>query len=326
MNSSDISELLKKYLHQIEKILKASIKSKIPMSKRISQHIVLKAGKRFRPILLLLSYLVFKEKPSTRVYNAAAAVEILHNASLLHDDIVDNSSMRRGQKTSNLIWGDHASVLAGDFLLSKSLWLINKTKNHFVMDSVTNAASELANGQIMDLTMSRNFDEFSIDNYFKMINLKTASLLSSCSEVGAILSGASDKEIRLMKNFGKFLGISFQIVDDLLDFTGESKSLGKKTLQDLKDGKVTLPLIIAVSSSSKSNYMKAETILKTRKFDRKSLNFLYNLIVQEGALDKAKKEAEKYSKKALNNIKHLKNSEYKIALQYLLIGNLTRIN
>ena len=96
------------------------------------------------------------------------------------------------------------------------------------MDSVTNAASELANGQIMDLTMSRNFDEFSIDNYFKMINLKTASLLSSCSEVGAILSGASDKEIRLMKNFGKFLGISFQIVDDLLDFTGESKSLGKK--------------------------------------------------------------------------------------------------
>ena len=168
MNSSDISELLKKYLHQIEKILKASIKSKIPMSKRISQHIVLKAGKRFRPILLLLSYLVFKEKPSTRVYNAAAAVEILHNASLLHDDIVDNSSMRRGQKTSNLIWGDHASVLAGDFLLSKALWVINKTKNHFVMDSVTNAASELANGQIMDLTMSRNFDEFSIDNYFKM--------------------------------------------------------------------------------------------------------------------------------------------------------------
>ena len=102
--------------------------------------------------------------------------------------------------------------------------------------------------------------------------------------------------------------------------------MGKKTLQDLKDGKVTLPLIIAVSSSSKSNYMKAETILKTRKFDRKSLNFLYNLIVQEGALDKAKKEAEKYSKKALNNVKHLKNSEYKIALQYLLIGNLTRIN
>ena len=100
----------------------------------------------------------------------------------------------------------------------------------------------------------------------------------------------------------------------------------KHKIQDLKDGKVTLPLIIAVSSSSKSNYMKAETILKTRKFDRKSLNFLYNLIVQEGALDKAKKEAEKYSKKALNNVKHLKNSEYKIALQYLLIGNLTRIN
>ena len=159
-----------------------------------------------------------------------------------------------------------------------------------------------------------------------MISLKTASLLSSCSEVGAILADVDSSKVRKMKNFGFNLGMCFQIVDDLLDFTGESKSLGKKTLQDLKDGKVTLPLIIAVSSSSKSNYMRAETILKTRKFDRKSLNFLYNLIVQEGALDKAKKEAEKYSKKVLNNIKHLKNSEYKIALQYLLIGNLTRIN
>ena len=147
---------------------------------------------------------------------------------------------------------------------------------------------------------------------------------------GAIQYFMSDKMV-LYSSGAKLINRSddeelFQIVDELLDFTGESKSLGKKTLQDLKDGKVTLPLIIAVSSSSKSNYMRAETILKTRKFDRKSLNFLYNLIVQEGALDKAKKEAEKYSKKALNNVKHLKNSEYKIALQYLLIGNLTRIN
>ena len=173
------------------------------------------------------------------------------------------------------------------------------------MDSVTNCIriSKWSNNGFNNV---QNFDEFSLIITLDD-NLKTASLLSSCSEVGALLSGASDKEIRLMKNFGKFLGISFQIVDDLLDFTGESKSLGKKTLQDLKDGKVTLPLIIAVSSSSKSNYMKAETILKTRKFDRKSLNFLYNLIVQEGALNKAKKEAEKYSKKALNNVKHLKN-------------------
>jgi|TARA_B100000131_G_scaffold61304_1_gene57176 octaprenyl-diphosphate synthase len=326
MNSTDILELLKKDLNKIEIILRKSIKSEVITSQQISSHIVLKAGKRFRPILLLLSYLVFKKRSNLNVINAAAAVEILHNASLLHDDIVDNSSMRRGQKTSNLIWGDHASVLAGDFLLSKSLWLINQTKSQLVMDSVTNAASELANGQIMDLTLSKSFDDFSIKNYFKMISLKTGSLLSSCSEVGAILAQANKKEITSMKDFGKNLGISFQIVDDLLDFIGVSESLGKKTMQDLKDGKVTLPLIIAVNSTTITNRKKAKIILKNRKFDRKSMDFLYNLIIREGALEKTKKEAEKYSRKAIGNMKCLDESVYKIALEFLLIGNLTRIN
>ena len=325
MDSKDIFNLLKNDLVKVEKILKDSTIANETICTDISKHIILKPGKRFRPILLLLTFLSFKKKSNSNILKAAAAVELLHSASLIHDDIVDESTMRRGQKTSNVIWGDHASVLAGDFLLSKSLWLINQTKNNYVMNSVTNAASELADGQIMDLAFSKKFNDFSIKSYFKMISLKTASLLSSCSEVGAILAGANPQKVKSMKNFGLNLGISFQIVDDMLDFTGDTKILGKRTLQDLKDGKVTLPLIMAVNSTSKNNFKKTESIIKQRKFDRKSLDFLYNLIINEDSLNKTKKEAERFAKKALTNIKALDSSIYKTALEFLLKGNLTRI-
>ena len=325
MDSKDIFNLLKNDLIKVEKILKDSTTANETICTDISKHIILKPGKRFRPILLLLTFLSFKKKSNSNILKAAAAVELLHSASLIHDDIVDESTMRRGQKTSNVIWGDHASVLAGDFLLSKSLWLINQTKNNHVMNSVTNAASELADGQIMDLAFSKKFNDFSIKSYFKMISLKTASLLSSCSEVGAILAGANPQKVKSMKNFGLNLGISFQIVDDMLDFTGDTKILGKRTLQDLKDGKVTLPLIMAVNSTSKNNFKKTESIIKQRKFDRKSLDFLYNLIINEDSLNKTKKEAERFAKKALTNIKALDSSIYKTALEFLLKGNLTRI-
>tara|TARA_B000000609_G_C24182532_1_gene360444 strand:+ start:10131 stop:11111 length:981 start_codon:yes stop_codon:yes gene_type:complete len=325
MDSKGIFNLLKNDLVKVEKILKDSTIANETICTDISKHIILKPGKRFRPILLLLTFLSFKKKSNSNILKAAAAVELLHSASLIHDDIVDESTMRRGQKTSNVIWGDHASVLAGDFLLSKSLWLINQTKNNHVMNSVTNAASELADGQIMDLAFSKKFNDFSIKSYFKMISLKTASLLSSCSEVGAILAGANPQKVKSMKNFGLNLGISFQIVDDMLDFTGDTKILGKRTLQDLKDGKVTLPLIMAVNSTSKNNFKKTESIIKQRKFDRKSLDFLYNLIINEDSLNKTKKEAERFAKKALTNIKALDSSIYKTALEFLLKGNLTRI-
>ncbi len=325
MDSKGIFNLLKNDLVKVEKILKDSTIANETICTDISKHIILKPGKRFRPILLLLTFLSFKKKSNSNILKAAAAVELLHSASLIHDDIVDESTMRRGQKTSNVIWGDHASVLAGDFLLSKSLWLINQTKNNHVMNSVTNAASELADGQIMDLAFSKKFNDFSIKSYFKMISLKTASLLSSCSEVGAILAGANPQKVKSMKNFGLNLGISFQIVDDMLDFTGNTKILGKRTLQDLKDGKVTLPLIMAVNSTSKNNFKKTESIIKQRKFDRKSLDFLYNLIINEDSLNKTKKEAERFAKKALTNIKALDSSIYKTALEFLLKGNLTRI-
>ena len=326
MNNKKIFSILDRELLKIENVLLSVVKTDVKISKEISEHIVLKPGKRFRPLLLVLSYLAFNRRVNMKVINSAAAVELLHNASLVHDDIVDLASMRRGQKTANVIWGDHASVLAGDFLLSKSLWLVNKVNNFRVMDTVTNAASELANGQILDMSLSKSPSSFNLDLYYKMISLKTASLLSSCSEVGAIIANADSGKIRKMKNFGFNLGMCFQIVDDLLDFTGSSDDLGKKPLQDLSNGKITLPLIIALEKARKKDFSKATLILNNSKFDSKNIDFLYNLILKEGAIEDSRKVLNKFTNKALNNISFLEDNDYSKALRYLLEASLTRVS
>ena len=326
MNNKKIFSILDRELLKIENVLLNVVKTDIKISKEISEHIVLKPGKRFRPLLLVLSYLAFNRRVNVKVINSAAAVELLHNASLVHDDIVDLASMRRGQKTANIIWGDHASVLAGDFLLSKSLWLVNKVNNFRVMDTVTNAASELANGQILDMSLSKSPSSFNLNLYYKMISLKTASLLSSCSEVGAIIANADSGKIRKMKNFGFNLGMCFQIVDDLLDFTGSSDDLGKKPLQDLSNGKITLPLIIALEKARKKDSSKATLILNNSKFDSKNIDFLYNLILKEGAIEDSRKVLNKFTNKALNNISFLEDNDYSKALRYLLEASLTRVS
>ena len=326
MINKKIFSILDRELLKIENVLLSVVKTDIKISKEISEHIVLKPGKRFRPLLLVLSYLAFNRRVNMKVINSAAAVELLHNASLVHDDIVDLASMRRGQKTANVIWGDHASVLAGDFLLSKSLWLVNKVNNFKVMDTVTNAASELANGQILDMSLSKSPSSFNLNLYYKMISLKTASLLSSCSEVGAIIANADSGKIRKMKNFGFNLGMCFQIVDDLLDFTGSSDDLGKKPLQDLSNGKITLPLIIALEKARKKDFSKATLILNNSKFDSKNIDFLYNLILKEGAIEDSRKVLNKFTNKALNNISFLEDNDYSKALRYLLEASLTRVS
>ncbi len=326
MNNKKIFSILDRELLKIENVLLNVVKTDIKISKEISEHIVLKPGKRFRPLLLVLSYLAFNRRVNMKVINSAAAVELLHNASLVHDDIVDLASMRRGQKTANVIWGDHASVLAGDFLLSKSLWLVNKVNNFRVMDTVTNAASELANGQILDMSLSKSPSSFNLNLYYKMISLKTASLLSSCSEVGAIIANVDSAKVRKMKNFGFNLGMCFQIVDDLLDFTGSSDDLGKKPLQDLSNGKITLPLIIALEKARKKDSSKAALILNNSKFDSKNIDFLYNLILKEGAIEDSRKVLNKFTNKALNNISFLEDNDYSKALRYLLEASLTRVS
>lgn len=312
---------IRKHLVSVEKELKNQIPTGVPLSKEILKHLLLRPGKRLRPSIVLLSALSVNNRINKNIIFASAAVELLHNASIIHDDIVDEAKLRRGVKSANKIWGDHATVLAGDYLLAKSLFLINKSKNPAVMSSVTAAASELANGQILDIMLSKREIPFNEKIYFKMINLKTASLISSSSEIGAMLSGANRSTVNSMRKYGVSLGISYQLIDDVLDFIGDSKNMGKKAMSDIKEGKVSLPMLICLKNLKKSESNKPKNILINKNFNRSNLSFLYNLVLDSEAIEETIRIANNYSLKAVSSLKNLKDSKFKEALI-----NLARVN
>ena len=332
MDSDLILEPIKGHLASVEKVLTKQITSKINLSENIVKHLNLKPGKRFRPSIVLLSALSINPKITSRYVNiykdiiaAAASVELLHNASLIHDDIVDQARLRRGVKPANKIWGDHATVLAGDYLLAKALFLINQCGNANVMSSVTTAASELANGQILDIMISKREVDFNEKIYFQMVNLKTASLISSSSEIGALLANGTRRQISLLKTYGVNLGISYQLIDDVLDFIGNSKKMGKNAMEDIKEGKVTLPVLISLKRSPGRQSQRARKILIEKKINQKNLNFLYNFVMNSKAIEETTKIANNYSLKAISAIGPLEDSKFKDSLINLAKQNLTRV-
>ena len=323
MDSDLILEPIKGHLASVEKVLTKQITSKINLSENIVKHLNLKPGKRFRPSIVLLSALSINPKITSRyvhiykdIIAAAASVELLHNASLIHDDIVDQARLRRGAKPA---------VLAGDYLLAKALFLINQCGNANVMSSVTTAASELANGQILDIMISKREVDFDEKIYFQMINLKTASLISSSSEIGALLANGTKRQISLLKNYGVNLGISYQLIDDVLDFIGNSKKMGKNAMEDIKEGKVTLPVIISLKRSRGLQSQRARKILIEKKINQTNLNFLYNFVIDSKAIEETTKIANNYSLKAISAIGPLGNSKFKDSLINLATQNLTRV-
>ena len=315
---------IKKHLASVEKLLAGQTTTRINLSEEIVKHLILKPGKRFRPSIVLLSALSINKKIDKNIIAASASVELLHNASLIHDDIVDQAKLRRGLKSANKIWGDHATVLAGDYLLAKSLFLINKCENKNVMNSVTNAASELADGQILDIMISKRKVDFSEKIYYQMINLKTASLIASSSEIGALLANGKKSLVSSLKNYGINLGISYQLVDDVLDFVSNSKKMGKNAMRDVKQGKVTLPVLISLKKGSRIESERARKILIQKKFDKKSLNFLYDFIVKTKAIEETIRIADNYSLEAISAIEALESSQFKESLINLAKQNSTR--
>ena len=326
MDSSSIKEPILKYLDKVELLLNDEIPSDIKISFEVIKHLINKPGKRLRPSIVLLSALSLGKTIDKKILSAAASVELLHNASLIHDDIVDQAEKRRGLKSANRIWGDHATVLVGDFLLARSLFLINKCKSSEVMGSVTNTASELANGQILDIMISKRLVTFNQDIYFKMIKLKTASLISSSAEVGALLSTTDIIKVRKLKLYGTNLGISYQLIDDALDLLGDSSKMGKHTMEDIKEGKVTLPMLIALDKAPYKDKKAILKILQKKNFDRKNLDILYNFVLENNAVEETLQSASNYSSKAILAIESLNESKYKDSLIALAKENIVRVS
>ena len=311
-------------MQAVDKLINSYITSNLtPVISELSNHLINAGGKRLRPLLTLAASDLCNYSGASHI-KLAAAIEFIHTATLLHDDVVDESFQRRGKPTANILWDNQSSVLVGDYLFSKSFQLMVETDSLKVLSILADASSTISEGEILQLSAVRNIktDESA---YFKIIEGKTAALFAAATEVGAVISNVEDKEADALANFGKALGISFQITDDLLDYVGSEEVLGKNIGDDFKEGKVTLPLIKAISRSSKEEKRFWEEVINKGMQKSSDLEHALLLMRQHNVFDETRSEAIKWSKKARNYLDIFPESKTKVILQELTYFVVERI-
>ena len=311
---SDIIAVVEPSTQEVEKEIEGSIRSDIPLVYEISKYILGSGGKRIRPCVLLLSSGACGLENSGNRIKSAAAIELIHTASLLHDDVVDRANLRRGNPSANVVWGNQASVLVGDFLISRALNLINSCGNMELINSVTLAAAKLAEGQVLEVMSARDLIEVTEKVCFDIIENKTASLLESCGQIGALLAGASSEIVSALGNYGLNLGIEFQITDDALDYSADQEEFGKGVGQDLMEGKMTLPLLYSLQSASESAKERTLEILDKDDIGSGDISFVLQLVNSNGGVEKSLRVASEFGEKAKGEISSLPPSTYKDSL------------
>lgn len=312
-------QLLSAPLKQVEEIIHTAMTSEIPLICEVNQHII-QGGKRIRPIAgLLISGLLNNGEIKPSQLNIAAIIEFVHTATLLHDDVVDSSEMRRGQETANTIWGNETSVLVGDFLYSRAFQLLINIQQIELMQELANASNQMAEGEVLQL-MNRHNPQIDEETYYQIIHAKTAVLFQAVCSMSAMASTNKPEDIHNASEFGKHLGLAFQLVDDALDYQGESEQLGKNIGDDLIEGKATLPLIHCLSISAPEDKAIIESIIATGDIENPANDFaqIQNLIHKTNSVDYTIKAAKSHSQKALDAIEHFPESNYKKALRELI--------
>jgi octaprenyl-diphosphate synthase len=307
---STILSPIKSDLLAVNEVIRASLYSEVPLVNQVAGHIIQGGGKRLRPSTLLLVGGLFGPIRKEH-HELAAVIEFIHTATLLHDDVVDQSTKRRNHKTANTIFGNAASVLVGDFIYSRAFQMMVKINHMKVMEVLANTTNTIAEGEVLQLLNIHNAS-IKDEDYLKVVYYKTAKLFESAAELGAIIGGAHDNDIKALAQFGKHMGIAFQLIDDVLDLSGNPEEIGKNLGDDLAEGKPTLPLLYAMKKGSddQKNIIRAaienggltelESVLKAVK-DTKALEYVKQL---------AKEEIEKGEKL----IQHITSSVYKNTL------------
>lgn len=291
-------------LDLFEKKFRESMKSRVALLDVIMNYIVKRKGKQMRPIFVLLSARLFGPL-NDRVYRGAALVELLHTATLVHDDVVDVSHMRRGFFSINALWKNKIAVLVGDYLLSKGLLLALKNGDYDVLTILSEAVEAMSEGELLQLEKARRLD-ITEEIYFDIITKKTASLIASCCAIGAAAGGADQQQIHTMKEFGMKAGIAFQIKDDLFDFGTDD--IGKPLAIDIKERKMTLPLIHALSNGSASDKNRVMKIIRNNDNDKKKVAFVVDFVKAQGGIDYARQKMLMYKTDSMNLLKNLHNS------------------
>ena len=311
----EIIQLVEEDLARVEEIFEAQFRSDVGLVGEIGRYIREGGGKRIRPALLLLACRLCGYR-GERAITLASVVEFIHTATLLHDDIIDEATVRRGKRSVNSRWGNDITVLLGDFLYTKSMSMALSQDNLPILRLLSDVTLRMIEGELLEI--ERNGDlRMSEAQHLDIIRRKTADLFAACMSIGAILGDVSEEKRKALTSYGLNLGICFQMVDDLLDFTADEKVLGKPVNNDLREGKLTLPVIFLLRKAGSAGEKTVSHVLADRGFERVTREELLRLAREHGALDEARALAERYAEAARKDLAVFDRSPFREALAVL---------
>ena len=307
----------------VEEKIKLKLTSDVDLVQKMTNYHLDTGGKRLRALLTLGSAKMCGYSKGTRDINLAACVELIHSATLMHDDVIDNGSIRRGKKTLNKIWDNQASVLVGDYLLTRCFEMMVEDGNLEVLKLLSSTSSKIAQGEVLQLQHQGEVDMLE-ETYLKIISAKTAELFAASTKVGAILSDVKNKEKEALEFYGRNLGLTFQIADDTLDYNSELKLFGKKIGKDFYEGKVTLPIILLFQKANNQEKDKLKNIFSKDTRDENDLNFSLSLIKKYDVIKECYQKAQHYINLASNSLSVFSDCEEKNILENLTSFSLSR--
>jgi octaprenyl-diphosphate synthase len=299
-------------LNHVNHVILERMQSQVALIPELAGHLIAGGGKRMRPMLTLACARLL-DYPGTRHHKLAAAVEFIHTATLLHDDVVDGSGLRRGKRTANIIWGNPASVLVGDFLFSRSFELMVEDGSLKVLRILSRASSIIAEGEVDQLTAQRRV-ETSEDHYLSIISAKTAALFAAACRIAAVVAERDEGVEDALDAYGRNLGIAFQLVDDAIDYASDARTMGKGVGDDFRDGKVTLPVILAHARGSAADRAFWRDAMEGRRVADEDLGHATDLLAQTGAIRDTLARARHYGQRAIDALGPFPGGKTKAAL------------
>jgi octaprenyl-diphosphate synthase len=308
----EIFDLVRTDLDQVEREIGLESIASVEAVTYIGQYLQSGGGKRLRPILVLLCGKLFSETNPSLI-RMAAVVEMIHTATLVHDDVIDMAKTRRGRPSINVVWGNHTSVLAGDWLYMQAFQAALRERNFAVLDLLINLTQMMVEGELLQLDRIGKIAVTEAD-YMELIDRKTASLFSACARLGAVAGGADESAETRLGEYAWNLGIAFQLIDDVLDFTSREKILGKPVGNDLREGKVTLPLIYALESAEPEERRLVETVLADGNYDQVPFGKILQILHRHSGVERARERAQSFTEKARGIILEFPDSLYRRSL------------
>ena len=300
-------------MQAVNEVIRIRLHSDVPLVNQIAEYIINAGGKRIRPQLVLLIANAHQYQGSHH-HELAAVVEFIHTATLLHDDVVDESSLRRGRQTANALFGNAASVLVGDFLYSRAFQMMVAVNDIRVMRILADATNVIAEGEVLQL-LNMHDPDITEERYLQVIRSKTAKLFEAAAQLGALVAGASDDDIEAAAEYGRSLGTAFQLIDDVLDYSGNAAEIGKNVGDDLREGKATLPLIFLMQNGTSQQRELVRACIENG--DEQHFDDILAAITTSGALDYTRQEAKKSAQRASAAISSLTDSPFKDSLLQL---------